>query len=167
MKWLIPKLKYVYGLERTILTSLAICFLYEAYKPGMIFFPIRRLMEKALSFLPEKVNLYIRNPLFDCVVCMSSVYGILFTVNIITLSFQYLLFLFQIGGLNFLLSLFIRFFHDTAEKDLVVHEKIERKEEDKVDVPKTPPLFKGTELITIPAKHYKEKIKKIIKKTKK
>ena len=122
----------MYGLERTILTSLAICFLYEAYKPGMIFFPVRRLMEKALSYLPEKVNLYVRNPLFDCVVCMASVYGILFTVDIITFSFHYLLFLFQIGGLNFLLSLFIRFFHDAAEKDLSIHDVIEEKEAAKV-----------------------------------
>lgn len=122
----------MYGLERVILTSLAVCFMYIAMKPGMIFFPLRLLFEKLLELLPIKMNLYLRHPFFNCIICMSSVYGILFTIDIFSFSWQYLLFIFQVGGLNFILSLFIHFFHDRAEEDVFIHKKITTKEEEKV-----------------------------------
>src|SRR5437870_6419472 len=103
------------GIEKVILTSLAIVFVYASMQPGMVFFFIRKFFERLLSYLPEKVNLYLRKPLFDCLTCCSSIYGILFSLHYFSISFNYLLFLFQVAGLNFIFSLFMRYFNDKAE----------------------------------------------------
>lgn len=119
------------NLEVTILTSLKIAFMYAAMKPDMIFYPLRLFFEWILKPLPIKVQLYLSKPLFDCIVCMGSFWTIVFTLNIFSFSLEYLMFLFQVAGLNYLISTVIRFFHDQAEKDEVYHEELLKKEEEK------------------------------------
>jgi hypothetical protein len=126
----------IYGLELTALTSLKIVFIYEAMKPGNILFPLRRLLEKLLSYLPEKVNLYVRKPLFSCLFCAGSLWTLFFTFNIIAFSWQYLFFIFQVAGLNYIISLPVHWFTDQAEKDLPTHNIIEAKQEQAVGIEK-------------------------------
>jgi hypothetical protein len=90
-----------------LITSLKIVFVYACYQEGMFLFPLRRLMDKVISYLPAKVYLWIRKPLFYCLTCMSSVYGILFTYKLASFTWEYLQFLFIIGGFNYLFGCFI------------------------------------------------------------
>lgn len=133
----------MYGIEKVTLTSLAVVFAYASMKPGMVFFFVRRFWEKLLSFLPERVNLYLRKPLFECLTCCSSVYGILFSLNVFSVSVDYLLFLFQVAGLDYLISVIINFFHDKAEEDLPIHHIIEAKEEKAIKPIKKKPTIKN------------------------
>jgi hypothetical protein len=91
-------------LEAAAICSLKILFVWAAMQPGMILFPLRWVLEGMISFLPVRVMLWVRKPLFDCLFCMSSVWGFLFSIDQASLSFGYLVFLFTVGGINYLVE---------------------------------------------------------------
>ena len=115
----------------TILTSLKIFFAYGAMKPGNILFPLRQFFDWALHWLPEKVDLYLRKPLYDCVFCMGSLWGMAFTTRYFALTIDYLFLLLQVAGLNYIIASILRWYHDQAEKeeDEQAHKEIEKKED--------------------------------------
>jgi hypothetical protein len=88
-------------------TSLMITFMWGAMQVGMIFFWLTQLIDRGLSNLPIKMHLWLRKPLYDCLFCMSSFWGILFTFKYFSFSFNYLFLLLTIGGINYLISTFI------------------------------------------------------------
>ncbi len=116
-----------------ILIALKIAFVYGAMQPDNILFSLRRLLEKGLSYLPEKINLYLRKPLFDCMFCMSSFWGLVFFFVPLPLWLDVIL---SIAGLNYLLSTIIHYYHDQAQKDLPAHKVIEAKQEKAVGIEK-------------------------------
>jgi hypothetical protein len=91
-----------------LITSLKILFVWAAMQSGMILYPLRWLIDQVLFLLPVKAELILRKPFYSCVTCMSSIYGILFTLDQFEISFSYLTLLFAIGGLNYMLQLFIQ-----------------------------------------------------------
>jgi hypothetical protein len=97
----------MFNLEATILVSLKILFVYGAMKEGMILFKLRQFFDLILSPLPANIRLSLMHPLYNCLFCMSSFWGIIFTLYHFELSFAYLFFLLQIAGINYLLSLII------------------------------------------------------------
>ncbi len=117
------------SIEITILTSLKICFAYGSMKEGNIFFFMQRFFAWLLKPLPIKTQLYLARPLWQCLFCMSSVYGIIFTYKYFEFSIEYLFLILQIAGLNYLISTIIRWYHDMEEKNEPYHE--ERLEEEK------------------------------------
>lgn len=103
-------------MELTFLTSLKIVFVYAAMKEGMILFPLRRLFESMLSLAPASINFFLRKPLFDCLFCMSSIWGIIFTYFAFDFTLQYLFLILQVAGLNYLLSIAIQWFNQQIGK---------------------------------------------------
>jgi hypothetical protein len=90
-------------------TSLKIFFMYVAMKEGMIFHIIPRLFEKLWAALPAKnwaltLACYARKPLYGCSICMASIWGTIFTISRFSLTWDYLLFLFAVGGLNYIID---------------------------------------------------------------
>lgn len=118
----------IYNIQLTVLTSLKVVFIYAAMKPGMIFHPLRLFFDWCLKPFPVKWQLYLAKPLYDCLVCQASFWTIIFTLNIFSVSIGYLFFLFQVGGLNFILSLWIHWSHDQAKKDEPYHDEIVKEE---------------------------------------
>lgn len=86
------------------ITSLKIVFMWAAMRPGMVFYPLRLMIDSLLMQLPTTAMLYARKPLYDCLFCMSSVWGFLFTVHVAELSMAYLTMLLAVGGLNYLIQ---------------------------------------------------------------
>ena len=86
-------------------------------KPGNILFPLRQFFDWALHWLPEKVDLYLRKPLYDCVFCMGSLWGMAFTTRYFALTIDYLFLLLQVAGLNYIIASILRWYHDQAEKE--------------------------------------------------
>jgi len=95
----------------SIRTSLIIVCIWAAMQEGMILHWLRLLMEYGIEELPcwisLKTKILLRKPLFDCLFCMSSVWGVLFTHHYFQFSFLYVKLILTIGGINFLISLFI------------------------------------------------------------
>jgi len=91
-----------------LLTSFKIMFVYVAMKEGMIFHFVPILIEHLFAALLPAKNwaltfaCYARKPLYGCVICMSSIWGVLFSLNRFSFSVEYLFFLFAVGGLNYL-----------------------------------------------------------------
>lgn len=112
-----------------LITSLKIIFMYGAMQEGEILFFLRRFFEWCLSKLPIKAEQYLRKPLFDCMFCMSSIWGFTFLV----LPMPYILdLILSIAGLNYLWSALVGFLHagkDVAEEQRedveTLHENIE------------------------------------------
>lgn len=89
-----------------IIASLFCVGMYVLYQPGMILGKLPDYFSKALNnWTPERADLIVklRKPLFDCLPCMSSVYGSIyyFTARSDT---NYLIFLVTVCGLNYLFS---------------------------------------------------------------
>ncbi len=88
-------------------TSLMITFMWGAMQVGMIFFWLQQLIDKGLSYFPIKIHLILRKPLYECIFCMSSFWGVLFTAKYFSFSLNYLYLILTIGGINYLISTFI------------------------------------------------------------
>jgi hypothetical protein len=75
-------------------TSLQIVFIHILFWPGMI-----------LDFMREnRLTPFMQKPLYDCAICMTSVYGFLFWLLEWDMSGNLLAFWFTVGGINVLLS---------------------------------------------------------------
>lgn len=104
-----------------IITSFKIVFVYGAMQPDMILYPLRLLFEKILNKLPLTFEQYAKKPLFDCLFCMASVWGIVFTITELDWQFSfsffisYLFLLFGIAGCNYMLALLISYVHTYVE----------------------------------------------------
>ncbi len=95
-------------LSTVIITSLAIAALhYMIVWEGMILYPLK----KHLQHLPR----LIRKPLFECLFCMSSIWGTASLFFVFKLQFnEYFIFnLFAIAGMNLLIELFVTLFEKT------------------------------------------------------
>src|SRR5690242_7557171 len=99
-------------LEVILLTSLKIIFIYGAMQEGEILFWLRQLLERFVALFPAKYQFYLRKPLFDCMFCMSSVWGLIFLFLPMPLFVEIIL---SVAGLNYLLSALVGFLH--AAKD--------------------------------------------------
>lgn len=76
------------------ITSLQIVFIHILFWDGMI-----------LEFMREnKLPTFFQKPLYDCVICMTSVYGFLFWLLEWNMSVNLFQFWFVVGGINVLLS---------------------------------------------------------------
>jgi len=95
-------------LSTVIITSLAIAALhYMIVWEGMIFFPLKKYL--------QRLPLLIRKPLFECLFCMSSIWGTASLFFVFKLQFnEYFIFnLFAIAGMNLLIELFVTLFEKT------------------------------------------------------
>ena len=81
--------------------------MWAAMQNGMILFKLRCLLETLIFILPTNIYLWLRKPLFDCLFCMSSIWGFVFTLQVFSFSQKYLYLLLVIGGINYLLQLII------------------------------------------------------------
>jgi hypothetical protein len=120
----------MYSLELSIITSLKVIFIYTAMKPGMILDFLPRFYDWLLHFLPAKAELYLRKPLYDCLFCCSSVYGILFTYQYFSFTVPYLFLILQAAGINYLVATVINWFHDQEEKNEKYHAEALYKEKE-------------------------------------
>jgi hypothetical protein len=93
-------------LSLAIITSLKILFVFAAMKEGMILFSLRRIIDWMIDPLPVGVFLWLRKPLYDCLFCMSSVWGIIFTYQYAAFAWHYLTLLFAVGGINYIIQTF-------------------------------------------------------------
>lgn len=89
------------------ITSLTILFVYESMKEGDFLFWLRQLLDRMIRQLPVNVYLWISKPLFGCLFCMASFWGILFTIPYFSFTWWYLQLLFIIAGINYLLGVLI------------------------------------------------------------
>lgn len=92
--------------------SLIITCVWAAMQPGMILHPLQQAIDKFIWLFGARAALTLKKPLYDCMFCMTSVWGIglllafglkvaeLFTIDTVTL-------LLEVGALNFILSSFI------------------------------------------------------------
>jgi len=109
-------------LAEAFLVSLKISFVYVSFKRGMIFHFVYLAFEWFWAQLPSNdwlisLTCYLRKPLYGCIICMASIWGILFSLYRFELSLNYLLFLFTVGGLNYLISTFLSLASKEDEKD--------------------------------------------------
>ena len=91
-----------------LITSLAIAALHYMVKwEGMILYPLKKHL--------QKLPLLIRKPLFECLFCMSSIWGTASLFFVFKLQFnEYFIFnLFAIAGMNLLIELFVTLFEKT------------------------------------------------------
>lgn len=93
-----------YSPQLVLFTSLKIVFVWGAMHKGGVLFPLRWLLESILNLLPLKVEMILCKPFYDCLFCMSSVWGTLFTIQYFSFSWAYLQLLLTIGGLNYILQ---------------------------------------------------------------
>ena len=95
-------------LSTVIITSLAIAALhYMIIWEGMILYPLKKYL--------QRLPLLIRKPLFECLFCMSSIWGTASLFFVFKLQFnEYFIFnLFAIAGMNLLIELFVTLFEKT------------------------------------------------------
>jgi len=95
-------------IETILITSLAIAALhYMIVWEGMILYPLKKYL--------QRLPLLIRKPLFECLFCMSSIWGTASLFFVFKLQFnEYFIFnLFAIAGMNLLIELFVTLFEKT------------------------------------------------------
>ena len=88
-----------------LITSLAIAALhYMIVWEGMILYPLKKHL--------QKLPLLIRKPLFECLFCMSSIWGTasLFFIFKLQLNEYFIFYLFAIAGMNLLIELSVTLF---------------------------------------------------------
>lgn len=86
-------------------------------QPGHILHPLCIAINRAIDWLPPAIYLHLRKPLTECLFCMSSVWGIVFTLQYAAFTWQYLAFLFAVAGVNYLLATLIGFIHWLQEEE--------------------------------------------------
>jgi hypothetical protein len=100
-----------------LITSLKIVFVWAAMQEGMILFFLKRLIDWIIVWLPAKVYLWIRKPLYNCLFCMASFWGYIFSFEVASFSWYYLEFLMTVAGINYLIQWFITATEDIVEKE--------------------------------------------------
>lgn len=106
-------------IEAVFIVSLKIIFMYGSMQEGHILFPFRKLLETIVSKFPVNWQFYLSKPLYDCLFCMSSVWGLLFIYIPMPLWINIIL---SVAGLNYLWSALIGFLHaktEASEKESV------------------------------------------------
>lgn len=88
--------------------------MYGAMQEGGILFFLRRFFEKSLAKLPLQVEQKLRKPLFDCMFCMSSVWGCFFVFIPLPYFLDVIL---SVAGLNFLLMSLLEYFKYRSEDE--------------------------------------------------
>lgn len=86
-------------IEHTLITSLSIIMIHASTKEGMI-----------ASFVPRLLNVlpwWIKKPLFECPVCMCSIWGTLAFLFFPFLPIHYPLFILSVGGCNLIIAAFL------------------------------------------------------------
>jgi hypothetical protein len=99
------------------ITSLKCLFVYEGMKEGNVLSWLRLLFIRLLLLTPHWFEQYAKKPLYDCLFCFGSLWGILFTFQYFSFTWQYLTLLFAIAGMNYLVGTFIGFVHWWQEED--------------------------------------------------
>jgi len=92
-------------LSTVIITSLSIAALhYMIIWEGMFLFPLKKHL--------QRLPLLIRKPLFECLFCMSSIWGTasLFFIFKLQLNEYFIFYLFAIAGMNLLIELSVTLF---------------------------------------------------------
>jgi hypothetical protein len=110
-------------LEAVLLVALKVVFVYGAMQEDEVLFPLRRLLEKIVALFPAKYQFYLRKPLFGCMFCMSSVWGITFTFLSLPLWIDIVL---SVAGVNYLISALVGYLHkakNTAEEKITTEIK--------------------------------------------
>lgn len=67
-------------IANAIICSLICTFLFRAFEEGMLLHPLAKLVHKATAF---KCLYWVRNPIYDCLVCMCSAWGITYCLLVI------------------------------------------------------------------------------------
>lgn len=116
-------------LTAVALISLKIIFMYGAMQEGEVLFWFRQLLEKFVAMFPVNVQFYLRKPLFDCLFCMSSVWGVTFVFLPMPLFIDIIL---SVAGLNYLWSALVGFLHaakdEAEERTTELEERISKLE---------------------------------------
>ena len=83
------------------ISSLCIVMIYASMTQGMLLFPVRKKLD---TFLPEAIH----KPLYSCLICMSSFWGLIaWVVFYGYLSWDILMFILPLGGLNSIITLLV------------------------------------------------------------
>lgn len=91
-------------LELAFITSLKVVFVWAAMQEGMILHWLRRLIDWMISPLPPKVFLWLRKPMYDCLFCCSSVYGLLFTWYYEMTILEHIELIITVSGINYIIQ---------------------------------------------------------------
>lgn len=76
------------------ITSLQITFIHVLFFDGMLLQKLR----------PEWIAAWLKKPVYDCLICMTSVWGVILWVTEWNMAVNLLWFLFTVGGINVLIS---------------------------------------------------------------
>lgn len=80
-----------------IIINCFVCFgIYKAVSPGMILFPVKHYGD---LWLPE----WVRNPLYDCAICMASVWSLI-TAFYFGFHWNLILVIIATAGINYILT---------------------------------------------------------------
>ncbi len=120
-----------------IISALSIVFIHSLFFDGMLLAPLRR---NYLSKLP----LFFQKPLYSCIVCMTSIYGVIcyaagslfFHVGWVGL----LPFLFSVGGILVLIRSVVGHAEDLFGEDYVLqtqHKEVQFKITPRIEIEKT------------------------------
>ena len=98
-------------LSEIITTSFAIAAIhYMIAWEGMVLFPLKKYL--------ERLPVIIRKPLYECLFCMSSIWGItiLYFIHKLPIDLHFIYYLFAIAGVNFLIEITV-----TAISKLIIY----------------------------------------------
>jgi len=90
--------------ELALGVSIMITAIWGMMKSGNFLYPLRWLIDSIIEWLPPKIFLYVRKPLYDCLFCMSSIWGIVFTFWWDIGLIEHCLLLLKIAGINYLIQ---------------------------------------------------------------
>lgn len=94
-----------------LITSFAIAAIhYMIAWEGMVLFPLKKYL--------ERLPVIIRKPLYECLFCMSSIWGItiLYFIHKLPIDLHFIYYLFAIAGVNFLIEITV-----TAISKLIIY----------------------------------------------
>lgn len=98
-------------LSEIITTSFAIAAIhYMIAWEGMVLFPLKKYL--------ERLPVIIRKPLYECLFCMSSIWGItiLYFIHKLPIDLHFIYYLFAIAGVNFIIEITV-----TAISKLIIY----------------------------------------------
>lgn len=105
-------------LQRVILTSLQILFVWVAMQPGGVLHWLQQILGAGLRLLPIQVEMWLHKPLFYCLTCMASVWGLVFTADLFAFSWHYACLLMAVSGLNYIIEFSINVFNSDSTCDI-------------------------------------------------
>jgi hypothetical protein len=95
-------------LNHAYICSMLCVIVFQSMKEGMIFFPIRKLIDPVFR---NKTGAWFRKPLYGCLTCMTSVWGVsyyLFTFGHHNIDLgQFIRFIAVVGGVNAIIDNYI------------------------------------------------------------